>query len=326
MPGKVSVLNQSTLRGVRSVIKSPDGVMLSCCLSEPNKIPTACGTLVPRWGPEDERSRPRPALSFYPDGSLRSIYLQQMTTVTTPIGPYPAELLIFYPEGTLQRLFPLNGQLSGFWELKDEQRLCPQLSFHLFCGSFKGKMIGLHFFASGALRSLTLWPGETIVLRTNVGLLPVRHGAAFYEDGRLESLEPAEPLLVATPLGNMTAYDSSAAGLQGDRNSLAFNSDGSMRSIVSSTDQVQVIKAGRELVTFAPLLKPDPLQASRQTIAPLRVEFHQTQVSLSNGEQQGSFDFADCCFRTSAGSAAFRQILQQPPLSCGDCGSCHLCG
>ncbi|NJP40129.1 hypothetical protein HCH52_03570 [Oscillospiraceae bacterium HV4-5-C5C] len=326
MSEKVSVLAQTTLKGVRSVIRSRDGLMESCCLSEPNEIPTACGPLIPRWGQEDERSRARPSLSFYPDGSLRSIYLQDRTTVKTPIGSYPAELLIFYPEGQLQRLFPLNGQLSGFWELNDEQRLCPELNFHLFCGSFKTKIIGLHFYASGALRSLTFWPDETVVLRTNVGLMPVRHGAAFYEDGRLESLEPGEPLLVSTPLGNLTAYDSHSLGLQGDRNSLAFNSDGSMRSIVTSTDQVQVIKAGHEVMSFRPLLKPDPLQESRLTILPLRVNFSQTQVTFNNGEQQGRYDLADCCFRTAAGSADFHEILQQPPLSCGDCGSCHLCG
>lgn len=316
----------SNLNGVTSSTTAADGSVVGCMLSACNEIKTACGTLVPKWQDENVRRKNIPAVSFYPDGALKTVDLDAQTPVSTPIGEYPAEFLTFYPSGALRRLFPVNGRISGYWTQEDEAALCPKLSFRLFCGAFQAKMISLHFYESGALRSLAFWPGESVVLRTNVGVLPVRGGAAFYEDGSLESAEPAHPLPVQTPVGVITAFDSAALSLHGDQNSLSFYPDGAMRTVATSSDRVEVILADHSAVTYAPAQIPDPLLDDRTITVPLRLTFEEDgTVKLDNGQQSGSYALADCCFRTVTPEGGSTAALRQSPMSCGDCASCNLC-
>lgn len=315
----------SRLQGVISPIHAEDGSPVSCMLDRPNEVETPLGRFVPKWQ-EDVRHKHIPALSFYPDGTLKTLYLEQQSLVKTPIGDYPAEFLTFYPSGALCRLFPVNGKISGYWSEEDESGLCPTLAFRLFCGAFRAKIISMHFYESGALRSLALWPGETVVLRTNIGVLPVRGGAAFYEDGSLDSAEPAHPLPVETPVGVITAYDTDAMSLHGDSNSLGFYPDGAMRCLVTSTDRVEVIAPGGRVVSFGPARRPDPLLDGGTVLLPLRIAFSGEEITLDNGGIRGTYSMTDCCFRTCTGSGDSTEGLRESPMSCGDCSSCNLCG
>lgn len=316
----------SALTGVTSVTKDADGSVTGCMLDQYNEVDTACGRLVPKWQDENVRRKNIPSLSFYPDGALKAVYLDVQLQVKTPLGEYPAEFVTFYPSGTLCRVFPVNGKISGYWSQEDEAELCPQLSFRLPCGSFRAKLISLHFYESGALRSLALWPGEFIVLRTNVGVIPARGGAAFYEDGSLESVEPPHPLPVETPVGVLTAFDSTALNIHGDKNSLSFYPDSTMRSITTSSDRVEVILPDHSTVVYAPVKRPDPLLEDRTIIEPLRLSFDKGLVTLENGEDSGTYSLSDCCFRTFTQEGGSTEALRQSPTTCGDCSTCNLCG
>lgn len=315
----------STLHGVTSVTTASDGAVQGCMLCECNEVPTVCGCLIPKWGEENVRRKNIPSISFFPDGAIRSIYLEEQNVVSTPIGAYPAEFVTFYPSGKLCRLFPVNGKLSGYWTQEDESALCPELAFRLFWGAFKAKIIAMHFYESGALRSLALWPGESAVLRTNVGVLPVRGGAAFYEDGALESAEPAHPLPVETPVGVLTAFDSAALCIHGDDNSFSFFQSGEIRAVSTSSDQVEVILPDHTCVTYAPARVPDPLLEDRFVTVPLRLTFENGRVTLDNGQEKGTYSMVECCFRTIAGDGSSAFSLRQSPMTCGDCASCNLC-
>lgn len=315
----------SALHGVTSVTAAQDGTVQGCMLCERNEVDTVCGRLVPKWQEENVRRKHIPSVSFFPDGSMRSLYLDKQTVIATPIGPYPAEFLTFYPSGALCRLFPVNGKLSGYWSQEDESALCPELDFRLFCGAFKAKMISLHFYESGALRSFALWPGEWVVLRTNVGVLPVRGGAAFYEGRELESVELAHPLPVETPVGVLNAFDCTALCIHGDINSLGIFKNGGMHTVSTSSDQVEVILPDHTYVTYAPVQVPDPLLEDHIITIPLRLTFEDGQVTLDNGQEKGTYSMAECCFRTITGDGSSAFTLRQSPMTCGDCATCNLC-
>lgn len=315
----------SELKGVTSAVTAPGGAVESCMLDAPNEIPTACGVLVPKWDGEDVRRKHIPAVTFYPDGAVKSVALNDQTDVETPLGVYPAELVTFYPDGALRRSFPVNGRLSGYWSQQDEAALCPALKLKLPQGAFTAKLIDLHFYPSGALRSVGLWPGESVVLRTNVGMISARCGFSLYENGDLQSVEPPSPLPVETPVGVLTAFDVDALGVQGDQNSLSFDPNGGFCSLTTSSDTVEVILPDHTAVSYAPGRRPDPLLDDRTIVTPLRLTFTPDSVSLDNGTQRGTYPLAGCCFRTLTGQGRSTESLRQSPMTCGDCSKCGLC-
>jgi hypothetical protein len=56
------------------------------------------------------------------------------------------------------------------------------LDFDLPVGKFSAKTISLHFYRSGALKSLTLWPGQRITIETPVGPVRTRTGFSLHEN------------------------------------------------------------------------------------------------------------------------------------------------
>ncbi|TVM28376.1 hypothetical protein DQK91_22320, partial [Oceanidesulfovibrio marinus] len=79
----------------------------------------------------------------------------------------------------------------------------------------------------GALRSATLWPGETVTLRTPVGPARARVGFALHADGSRASFEPATALAMQTHIGVSHAFDPDPEAISGAVNSLAFAPNGS---------------------------------------------------------------------------------------------------
>lgn len=317
------------LTGIASRETYDTGGARSCRLDKRNELPTSCGVLIPRFGPETMRSKNVPSVSFYRDGSVRAVNLEEQQQITTPLGTYPAELVTFYPSGAVQAFFPVNGKITGFWTQKDEGELCPVLDFRLPCGAFSTKVACVRLYEDGSLRSMTLWPGESILLRTNQGPLPARCGFSVFEDGTLESIEPPYPIAVETPIGVIEAFDSQALGITGDVNSLSFWEDGSMRTVVTTRDRVDVILGGGKTDSYAPAQVPNPLLENKTMLSPLRLAFD-TQgtthvVTLSNGIDKGTYPLADTCFRVFTGKGdSTESVRDTSQMSCGDCASCNL--
>lgn len=312
-----------TLNGVTSSIENGDNAVISCMLNEPNMVETACGTLVPKWQ-EDVRKKGIPSLTFHPDGELKSIALETQTMVSTPLGDLPAEFLTFYPGGELRRIFPTNGKLTAYWSEEEEAALCPTLSFALHCGAFRAKVTSIHFYPGGALRSMSFWPGETVVLRAFQGFMPTRIGFSLYENGALESVEPPYPMAIDTPIGAISAFDPDALGVHGDSNSLSYNQDGSLRSIKTADSKIEVITPERKSIYFSPTLRQDSLLDDSMVVVPVSIYFTPESVTFDNGVNRQTFSPSDCCFRVFAfdGAVAAGAIL----MSCSDCSTCNRCG
>ena len=247
------------------------------------QLTTPYGTFIPQYEGSEERRRMIPQVSFYPNGSLKSLPLQEQTLVTTPLGSLPAELVTFYDNGAVKRIFPMNGKLSGFWSQEDEEKLAEELHIMAPYGPIKAKFISLCFHRDGTLRSLTLWPGQKIDVPTPTGMIATRTGVSFHPTGEVASLEPDRPLCIDTPLGTFHAFDPDAHGVHGDHNSLRFDPTGKVAGLTTIMDQVGIMSPDGTKVTIRPDTRKSYCNEDMLEPVPMRVVFKDTKVSFQTG-------------------------------------------
>lgn len=280
------------LQGVEFRTLFSNGKTDGCLVRQENMLHTPYGDLIPQYEAEDMGRRTLKPFYFYKNGSIKSVPLQSQTLIRTPAGGIPAELVTFFDSGSIKRIFPLDGKLSGYWTAKNEFALAEALTIESPLGSLTSKFIGLQFYESGALKSLTLWPGEFLTLSTPAGQIRVRTGIAFYEDGSIRSLEPAGVVRVETPVGTMTAYDNDPQGIHGDLNSLEFDNDGSIKALKTVAEEIMVIDQLGNPNLFAPWLKDNPCGSERKVVVPMKVRFSKGRIIFE--ERQESFSLEHC--------------------------------
>jgi hypothetical protein len=222
---KMIQLPSGVFAGVESYACYPDGELEGVKLSEKNMLVTHAGELIPAYT-ETNRRKNKFSVEFYKGGTIKAIALNDVQEIQTPIGEFPAELVTFFETGELSRFFPLDGKIGGMWSEKEEKALAIPLSFNLPFTSFTAIISGIAFYKSGNIRSITLFPGETVRITTKYGEMSTRNGFSLYESGKLESLEPAVPTFIKTPNGPLNAFDPDAVGINADINSLVFDEQG----------------------------------------------------------------------------------------------------
>lgn len=280
-----------TLRGATFVAFHDNGQPSEVWPGQASPLETPLGRLAPQHTGEDLRKPRVEPVTFYPDGTLKSLPLETQARVPTPLGEMPAELVSFHPSGTVRRIFPLNGKLSGPWTWQDEQRLAEPLALKTPVGRVEARLVCAHFFPSGALRSLTFWRGEEVEVDSPLGRVKARLGLAFHESGALRSLEPADPLDVSTPIGTIRAFDSDALGVSGDANSLAFAPDGRLEALVS-VDCSVAVACGEKIRRFAPGKRQSLCEEGAMEPVPLRLRFEKGLVHIGDG----AFELGRCSF------------------------------
>lgn len=304
------------LKGVSFIDRYPDGSIKDCVVTEPNELPTPYGVLVPLFQDHEVRRKSGKPVTFYPNGLLKNLPLQNQTGIPTPLGDLPAEYLSFYENGSLHRIFPLDGKMSGYWTEEDERDLARAVDFDFPCGRFKSRIIGIQFYPDGAAKSVTLWPGELISVLSPLGYIEARTGLSFYPGGELKTLEPARPTPVQTPLGILYAYDCQALGLNGDANSLCFSATGTLLSLLTSTDEIELTAKTGAKQLFKPGLKPNLFNPDVSDPVPLKVEFMGNKVLLYQ-EGVNEFDIRNYAF-------AVKPLALQ--AGCSGCSNCTACG
>jgi len=236
-------------------------------------LETILGRLTAQHSTDDMR-RPKVApLEFHPGGVLKAMALEERTPVPTPLGPMTAEFVSFHQDGSLRRVFPVNGKLSGYWTEKEEAGLNPPATLATPAGSFTARIAGVQFFPGGALKSVTLWPGESVEIDTPLGRKAARIGVSFYEDGSLRSFEPARMLSVSTPLTVLEAFDPVALGIHGDVCSLEFAPDGSVTALSTPLNTVTVTTPDGSIHRFKPVKTPNLCDERVLDTLPLRIRF-----------------------------------------------------
>jgi antitoxin component YwqK of YwqJK toxin-antitoxin module len=230
LENKMIQLPSGVFAGVTHHACYPDGELEGIKLSEKNMLLTHAGELIPFYT-ETNRRKNKFSVEFYQNGMIKAIALNEVQEIQTPIGEFPAELVTFFETGELNRFFPLDGKIGGMWSEQEEKALTIPLSFDLPFTTFTAIISGIAFYKSGNIRSITLFPGETICLATKYGEIVTRNGFSLYESGKLESLEPAVPTLIKTPSGPLNAFDPDAVGINADVNSLVFDENGEILAL-----------------------------------------------------------------------------------------------
>ncbi|SHE79917.1 hypothetical protein [Alkalibacter saccharofermentans] len=303
------------LKDISHPVYHKDGSLSRCGLLEPVTLQTPIGPLVPLCDFYGRRSK-SDSVSFYADGSLKSICFHSQKLIHTYIGEVPAEKAIFYPSGKIKRLFPLDGAVTGFWTEQDESALISPIKININKTALNVKLIGLYFYEIGSLKSLTLWPGEIKEILMPWGNMTIRCGISFYEDGSIKSVEPAYPYPIVTPVGKIAAYDNNPLGVNGDLNSLKFFPDGQLESITTDMNLIEVYKEGKLVNIASPKLIRSFSDPQKKELSPLKLSFGKEAQSVSIDDIEyfiPDFDFKIKSYIPPAGL-------------CGDCSSCNACG
>ncbi|MDR3602301.1 MAG: hypothetical protein P4L49_17750 [Desulfosporosinus sp.] len=302
------------LKAISTFNTYPDGQLRDSVLKEKVNISTPLGLLTPQYEHSELRRKHIYSVSFFQSGKISRIALNEQTEVETPLGKLPAELITFYESGSVKRLFPLNGQISGYWGEDDEYDLAKELNFNFPFGSLKAKIIGIWFYENGTIHSLTLWPKETIVVITPLGEQKVRIGLTLYPGGNIKSFEPANPIKVITPIGPIDAFDSNANGITGDRNSLNFTENGTIESLTTISTKITVTNPDKTAKLYSPIIIQD-VDGEEIFFQPLKIDFSQDRVCFDG---QVEYKFAENHFTIEP----YYKPIQN---KCSDCTSCTQC-
>lgn len=314
-----------TKYGCLKEISSPEyyknGPLMECSLEEEVILKTPYGILIPQYTTEAVRKKYTKSIAFYQNGNLKRIAMERQTAVNTPLGQLKAELATFYEDGSLKRIFPLNGKITGYWTEENELELAQAIPLELPFGKYDKKVISLHFYEEGQLKSLTLWPKEFLMVPLYGGMVKIRSGIAFYPNGKVKSFEPAYPLFINTPIGRIAAFDMNANGINGDDNSLAFYEDGSVASLITSTDRLLINnKRNNTADVIEPSIRPSMIGGNDEEVVPLRICFKKEKCFIygyyKEGWKERIYPLSEYDFEICNMAVTLKNV-------CGDCNSCQ---
>ncbi len=206
------------------------GNLIAAMFSDEERIKTSCGELIPSYEADySVRKKYRNAVEFYEDGNIYSIYLNHQTIVKTPVGDLPAELITFYPDGAIKRLFPLYGQISAYWGEDDEFSLSEEVEIPVGNRRIKCHPRCIYFYPSGKVKSITIWSKSEIALLTRYGEVKTNVGASFYENGALESIEPTADSAIYVDGQKIWVFSPLSNRIHADNCSLKFHENGKIK-------------------------------------------------------------------------------------------------
>ena len=244
---KYGTLNDAYISGYYST-----GEVEGYKLEEKSELDILGYKLIPSYEFPDVRRKEFPSVKVYKNGNIRSILLNESTSITTKIGVFEVEKITFYEDGPINRLFLLDGKLSGYWSEDDEYNLAKTYEFNFEFASFDAKVISLHFYKTEELKSITLWPKERVKLILGGYNFIGRIGFSLYKSGKLKSCEPFRPTTINTPIGDIEAYDMNAIGIHGDQNSLNFYEDGKIKSLITSGNTITIYNLEGDTIIHSP--------------------------------------------------------------------------
>ena len=263
-----------------TVYRKRNGLLESIQVHEEMRLESSVGELVPVYKTEDFGRKKLMPVRFDKNGNIRSVPLQETAEVETSCGTFRAELLTFYPDGALCRLFPLNGKLSGYWSETNEYELARVETIPTPIGEIKVKPLYLHFYETGELKSLTFWPKERVTISTPLGEMKIRRGVSFYRNGALASCEPASPEAIETPLGTVSVFDPDPNGMNGEKNSLQFDETGEILSFSTTEAEFRIQDPDYGPLLFQPDLTPSMCSDTVMVRQALYVDIEEDQLQF----------------------------------------------
>ncbi|ADL52592.1 hypothetical protein [Clostridium cellulovorans] len=307
------------LENIKILYSFNDGSPRVVNVMEENILDTIHGPLVPQYCDKDQRRKLRNSISFYKNGNIESLSVQDQTEIKTSIGILPAEFITFYDNGAIKRIFPLNGKLSAFWEEKEEYALAKPLMLNLPIGNYYTKILSAYFYPSGAIKSITLWPDDTLTIPSPLGEVTTRIGISFYEDGKLKSFEPNEPIEINTKIGKLISYDNFALTVNGDINSVSFSETSEITTLCTIDNTVKVINQHGYAELYTPTLRINTLDDETMVKVPLKIEFSNDLITFNSQHQ---FTPSICKFTIDEFQPDARISSPSCSSSCSSCNGC----
>ena len=191
-----------------------------------DKVKTRYGDLTPYSGASDYRKKYRTAVDHYSSGQLRSVYLEEPEVLDYPAGSFQTELISFYEDGSVKRVFPLYGQISAYWSIEEEVETAPYYDFEINGETIHVRPQCLYFYPSGKLRAVTIWPCDEIEVPTPAGAIRTKLGFELYESGALRSIEPVFKTVIHTPEGDIRPYRYRPIMMHAENATLKFDEEG----------------------------------------------------------------------------------------------------
>lgn len=153
---------------------------------------------------------------------------------------YQAELLTFYEDGSIKRLFPLYGQISSYWSVEDESQDAPEYVFTINGQQKKIRPQCIYFYPSGKIRSITLWPNDTLTVDTSKGPVTTNLGVELYEDSKVKSIEPVLGTVLETRYGKVKPFMIRKHMMHSEGSSTVFDENGDLVSLATLNTGVEV--------------------------------------------------------------------------------------
>lgn len=257
--------------------------------------------LIPRFSEPDQRSKQRESVSYFDNGNIKSVYLEGFRQVHTPMGVMQAEMITFYDTGEVNRVFPVYGQISGFWSEAQEGELVPKADIHVGENEINCRIGCYHFYKSGRLKSVTLWPGDRVNVKAGAYNVLARFGISFYESGAVRSVEPSRPAIIKIKDLEFEAFDHQAIGISGDNSSLCFYENGDVKSLVTSTTALIITMNGSEYTVeeVGPILEYSPMSVDMKVMSPIKYQFDRTHIAVTDAYgTEHVYAYADVCLKT----------------------------
>ena len=223
-----------------------------------NEIKTRYGTFIPYSGEAELRKKNKEPVTYHENGEIASIYFEEIRKVNTPLGEIDAEYLTFYPDGTLKRLFPSYGQISGYWTEEDEYSIAPEAEIALCGRTFRVHPLCIAFYPSGKVKSFTIWNRDTVTVDTKYGEVETNFGFDLREDGKLKSIEPVFGTKLETKKGVIYPFDTDNYRLSAENNSLVFDEKGDIVSVKTLRTGLKV-STGTGIINIRACKSQDPL-------------------------------------------------------------------
>lgn len=223
-----------------------------------NEIKTRYGTFIPYSGEAELRKKNKEPVTYHENGEIASIYFEEIRKVNTPLGEIDAEYLTFYPDGTLKRLFPSYGQISGYWTEEDEYSIAPEAEIALCGRTFRVHPLCIAFYPSGKVKSFTIWNRDTVTVDTKYGEVETNFGFDLREDGKLKSIEPVFGTKLETEKGVIYPFDTDNYRLSAENNSLVFDEKGDIVSVKTLRTGLKV-STGTGIINIRACKAQDPL-------------------------------------------------------------------
>lgn len=292
--------NYGVLENISFAEYHGNGMLKRCILKQKNTINIPCGVFIPQYEDDGKRKQLLKSMTFYENGNIASMVLQDSVSVNIRLGSFPAEMITFYESGAVRRIFPVFGNISAFWTEEDECNISPELKINLPFGIFKGKVINITLYETGELKSITLWPKDTILVKTQASEIQTRIGFCLYSDGKIKSVEPCSVLGVNTPIGIVPAFDPDALGIDGESNSLVFSEDGSVKSLLTSVAQITVFCHDGKEIVHQPSFKKSYYFNDKLAIVPMKISFSGGYICFGKRKSEtvdAEYKISECSFK-----------------------------